>query len=93
MDFVRFTELVSLWKKDCTDLSLSEIEIHPSYLELKRVGGGILPWVLQDLAKDSFIGWLPLLEDLTGENPARGQETITGATRRWIAWGKRQGLV
>jgi hypothetical protein len=89
----RFRRLATAWHSDTDYLSsMEESESHPAYQEIIRLGSGVLPLLLRDLA-DNHTHWFAALEAITGARPvppaAAGQVPLMVAA--WLCWAKDNG--
>jgi hypothetical protein len=87
-----FTALAARWQRATADSSLSEIDAHPARAELKALGQPCLPLILAELERKPWVGWFPLLAELTGVDRAEGADSVQGAAERWLAWGRQQAV-
>ena len=69
--------------------SLTEIDAHPARAEILALGPAVVPFLLDELAREPSLGLLTLLSELTGVDAAYGETTIKGAARKWLVWGGR----
>lgn len=87
-----FSVLADIWQEDTMFLSsVSEITKHPAYRAVVRMGKPMLPFIIADLQRKPG-HWFVALQQITGENPARGAKSVRDASRAWIEWGKARGL-
>ena len=86
----RFEDAFARWQRGWSEAaSLSEIDAAPARAEILALGPRAVPLLLDELARKPSLGPLTLLVELTGEDPAYGEETVKGAARKWLAWGGR----
>lgn len=65
--------------------------LHSSYQKIIGLGPDVLPFILQELARDQG-HWFWALAAIVGEDKAQGCTTVQEATRAWISWGVQVGL-
>lgn len=76
--------------------SQADMEALPSYRRLVSLGSASAPALLRLLqAQDFAVAFLPLLEQVTGDDPVRDSSWgIPRAMRDdWLAWGVSKGLI
>jgi hypothetical protein len=56
------------------------------------MGWAVVPLLLKELRRQPD-HWLWALQAITGEEPARGAETLQAAARAWLDWGRKRGLL
>ena len=72
--------------------NLEHIILDLSYQQIIGLGPRVVPLVLEDLAgKGGHWFWALLV--LTGNDEARGEQTMEGARQAWLRWGRGQGLI
>jgi len=88
-----FDDLVREWRADSQFLSsVDRIVMHPAYLRVIGLGPVAIPLILHELRREPDLWFLALIA-LTGEDAAAGEETVDGATQRWIEWGVSKGYL
>ena len=90
-----FRRLADAWTDDTKFLSSSsQIDAHPSYRQVIRMGPVVVPFILADLKLTSR-HWFTALQQLTGENPVPRESwgRIRDMADHWLAWGRARGLV
>ena len=55
------------------------------------LGYEAVPLILAELERDPDY-WFWALTAITGEDPARDETTLQGATERWLEWARNRGL-
>ena len=91
----KFHELADQWTQDVEGMSSTvEISKHPIYQEIINMGKSVIPFLLQDLAKNPLY-WLTALRQITQENPVQPEHKgkIKLMAEDWLNWGKKQGYV
>jgi hypothetical protein len=82
----RFTSLADVWRRETAfESSVTRRAIHWSYQQIIGMGPVVLPLILEELRSDED-DWFWALTAIAGEDVARGAETLTEATHRWLAW-------
>lgn len=88
-----FRELADQWKNETAFVgSLSEKVLHPAYQRIIALGTPVISHVLRALESEPD-HWFWALRFLTGIDAAEGEDTIDGARRAWLAWGRDRGLL
>jgi hypothetical protein len=88
-----FRRLAAVWQKETDHLSsMEQAEKHPAYQEIIKLGRGVIPFLLRDLA-ENHTHWFAALEAITGEQPL--SEEIAGyvpkMTEAWLSWAQKNG--
>lgn len=65
---------------------------HPNFRLLRNTGNLAIEQVVERLRRDPNALWVWALGELTGDDPARGTETVSEAAQAWIAWADVRGL-
>ena len=89
-----FAKLSESWRKETAMLSsLTKKVIHPAYQRIIGMGPAAIPLILKEM-KLRPGHWFWALDAITqGENPASECETLSDATKAWIAWGEAKGIL
>jgi hypothetical protein len=88
-----FNGLVDQWLEDTEFLSnLTQIHMHPAYQRIIGMGPSVLPLIFERLAGAPG-HWFWALASITGEDPARGTETMSAARAKWLEWAHERGYV
>jgi len=88
-----FRALAEKWREDTMVLSVShDIVFHPAYQRIIGMGRPALPLILREL-QNRLDHWFWALHCISGEDPAREEDTIDGAARAWLDWGKQRGYI
>ena len=88
-----FEQHTNQWLSDTFfSSSMSAMAVHPSYQRIIGMGRQVIPLILADLRKEPK-PWFWALTAITGENPAASEDTMSGAAKAWLDWGKEQGFV
>ncbi len=88
----RFAVLAARWREETRALSsVSQIAMHPAYQEIIGMGGEVVPFILEEVAREPN-HWFWALRAITGEDPIlptqRGRVGEMAAA--WVAWGRAQ---
>ncbi len=88
-----FEDLADRWE---TETALESIVVkkamHPTYQRIIGMGSPAVPLILRRLGREPR-QWFWALTAITGEDPARGETTLAGASEAWLRWGRERGLV
>lgn len=90
-----FDALATRWRRETGGLSVVRQRYqHPAMGQILSMGMEVVPEILRRLEHQPD-HWHTALAQLTGENPiASGEKvTVSQTCARWVAWGRRQGLV
>lgn len=89
----RFDTLVEAWRRE-TDFEVSATRraIHWAYQQIIGMGPAALPFILAELRREED-DWFWALTAIVGDDVARGAETLTDATDRWLQWASEHPLV
>ncbi len=88
-----FRRLAAAWHKDTDHLSsMDKSAKHPAYQEIIRLGPGVVPFLLRDLA-DNHTHWFTALEETTKAKPTSAAiaGNIPKMTEAWLTWAKENG--
>jgi hypothetical protein len=89
----RFRRLEAVWTAE-TDFLSSDTDIveHPAFQEIVRMGEGVVPLMLRDLAERPRL-WVWALPLITGADPVPPADrgNITKMSEAWLRWGKEHG--
>jgi len=90
-----FRSLVRQWRDDTEHMSnVNKANAHPAYQQIIGMGrvltSQIVPLLLKEL-EERPDHWFRALVEITGTDPAEGQDTFEGAISSWLDWGKRKG--
>ncbi len=93
----QFADLKAKWL-DATmiESSAHRIAFDPSCQRIIGLGPRVIPLILGDMAAAQphlIPHWFWALTMLTGNDEAAGEVTTTGAARKWLEWGRSQGLI
>ena len=66
--------------------------LHPAYQRIIGMGWAVVPLLLNELQRQPD-HWFWALQAITGEEPARGTETLQAAAEAWLNWGREPGLL
>jgi len=91
----QFQQLTKQWKRETSILgNLSQIVMHPAYQRIMAMGPDVIPLILKEMSREPG-HWFWALHNLVplGEDPAEGTTTIREATRLWLDWGRKKGIL
>lgn len=89
----KFQDLAETWRRETGFLSfMHQKALHPAYQRIVGMGWTVVPLILKDLHKQPD-HWLWALRAITGEEPARGTDTLQAAAQAWLKWGRERGLL
>jgi hypothetical protein len=81
------------WKRETFYMSsLDDMCVHPSYQRIIGMGRQAVPLVLRELEKEPD-HWFWALTAITGQDPAQGEDSVEGAAKAWLKWGREQGYI
>src|SRR5436190_22348632 len=84
----KFRELAETWKRETGFFSfMQQRALHPAYQRIIGMGWAAVPMLLEELQRQPD-HWLWALQAITGEEPARGTNTLQAATEAWLNWGR-----
>ena len=90
-----FHKLAQAWRKDIGGQSNPNY-IYSSifYTEILKMGLGVVPLILEDMANGPKVLWHPALVTLTGYDLAGVEHLTSGEIiESWLDWGRLQGLI
>jgi hypothetical protein len=89
----RFRELAEIWRRETAYFSfMQQRMLHPAYQHIIGMGWPVVPLLLRELQRQPD-HWLWALQAITGEEPARGTDTLGAAAEAWLNWGRQRGLL
>jgi len=89
----KFRELAETWRRETAFFSFAQQRVvHPAYQRIIGMGWAAVPLILGELARQPE-HWLWALQAITGEEPARGTDTLEEAVAAWLRWGRERGLL
>jgi hypothetical protein len=91
----KFRALADLWREETAHLSsITQIAMHPAYQQIIGMGQGVIPFILQELAKEPN-QWFWALRALTGIDPVPPLERgrIRNMAAAWLHWGREEGHI
>ena len=93
-DEATFHRLSNSWRKETAmHSSMTKKALHPAYQRIIGMGPAAIPFIIREMKRKPG-HWFWALDAVTqGENPAKDSETLTEATRAWIAWGEAKGYL
>ena len=90
---LKFQELAEIWRRETGFFSfMQQRALHPAYQRIIGMGWAVVPLLLRELQRQPD-HWLWALQAITGEEPARGTETLQAAAQAWLNWGQERGLL
>lgn len=88
-----FEALAQEWERDTAmESSVSRMALHRAYQRIIGLGPSAVPLILGRLEQEPNY-WFWALTSITGEDPAAGENTLAGATLRWLEWGRESRLI
>jgi len=88
-----FARLVAKLRSDTMAQSSSAfIFSHPSYLEILTMGRAAIPLILEEMRANPNL-WFWALRILTGDDAAKGLNSVAEACDAWLDWGRKRGHV
>ena len=89
----KFQQLAETWRRETGFFSfMQQRALHPAYQRIIGMGWAAVPLLLGELQHRPD-HWLWALQAITGEEPARGTDTLRGAAQAWLNWGRERGLL
>jgi hypothetical protein len=89
----RFAALAEGWRRETLmESSPSRMAMHKAYQQIIGLGSDAVPLILQELQREPNY-WFWALTSITGEDPAAGEDSLHGATQRWLEWGRGHGYL
>jgi hypothetical protein len=89
----KFQELADTWHRETGFFSfMQQRALHPAYQRIIGMGWAVVPLLLRELQRQPD-HWLWALQAITGEEPARGTDTLGAAAEAWLKWGQDLGLL
>jgi hypothetical protein len=90
----QFNKLSAQWKADIGPESTTvRIMTHPAYLEIIKLGEGVIPFILKDLQKHPNHWFIALKALANNFSPVKPEDAgnIKKMTKAWLKWGKDNG--
>lgn len=88
-----FQQLADQWRKETAHLSLAIKKVmHPAYQRIIGLGPDAVPLILRELQRKPG-HWFWALKAITGEDPAKPNDTISQATQAWLQWGQERRYI
>jgi hypothetical protein len=92
IDADRFNRLVQEWKRETIlDSSVQRRAMHRAYQQIIGLGRAAVPLIVDELRHEPDY-WFWALTAITGEDPARDENTLQGARERWLEWARDHWL-
>ena len=89
----KFQELAETWQRETRFFSfMQQRALNPAYQRIIGMGWVVVPLLLRELQRQPD-HWLWALQAITGEEPARGTDSLGAATKAWLSWGQDRGLL
>lgn len=93
VDESHFRQLAEQWRRETAHVSsLKQACLHPAYQRIIGMGPAVVPYLLREL-EQAPDHWFWALNAITEEDPAQAEDTLAGATRAWLAWGREKGFL
>lgn len=87
---VTFENLADQWEDETVFESVvTRKAMHPAYQRIIGMGRPAVPLILRRLRREPA-QWFWALTAITGEDPARGEDTVEGAAAAWLNWSRTQ---
>ncbi len=87
-----FRSLCDRWKEETlVESSLTQIVTHGAYQRIIGLGPAVLPLIFDELEREPA-QWFWALSAITGEDPAVGEDTVRGASVKWLEWAAEHGF-
>lgn len=88
-----FSELADRWEEDTSIESMLErMVLHPAYQQIIGLGRPAIPLILDRLQRSAG-HWFWALVAITRQDVAYGEETVEGARKAWLVWGRQHGYI
>jgi hypothetical protein len=89
----RFAALAEGWRRETLlESSVTRMAIHKAYQQIIGLGMPAVPLILRELEREPNY-WFWALTSITGQDPAAGEDTLEGATQRWLEWGRANDYI
>lgn len=93
IDADHFRLLADQWRRETEHISsLKQACLHPAYQRIIGMGPAAVPLLLREL-EQAPDHWFWALNAITEEDPAQTEDSLEGATRAWLTWGKEKGHI
>src|SRR5262245_45111713 len=90
-----FDRLAREWRAEARFLSsTTDLALLPSYQQIIGLGAAAVPHILAELQREPA-QWFWALRAITRTDPVPAAERgdVAAMTERWLAWGRREGLL
>ena len=88
-----FIILARIWRLDAAGHSISRRKTsHPAFRLIVEMGEPALPWILEEVERESGF-WHIALEEITGHDAAAEAADPQQAREAWLHWGRESGLI
>lgn len=90
-----FQKLAEEWREDTKFTpSLTDMIMHPAYLQIIGMGPVVVPFLLRDL-RERPAHWFTALSAITRQDPVDPEDAgrFRKMTEAWLEWGERRGLI
>ena len=88
-----FIILARTWRLDSAGHSISRRKTsHPAFRLIVEMGEPALPWILEEIERESGF-WHLALEEITGSDAAARSADPQQAREAWLRWGRESGLI
>lgn len=89
----RFKALSDSWQRETLlESSVTRMAMNKAYQQIIGLGMAAVPLILEELRREPNY-WFWALTSITGDDPAVGEDTLGGATARWLEWGEAHGYI
>jgi hypothetical protein len=89
----KFRELADQWKKETIHMSsLTDMVLHPAYLQIIAMGKSAIPYLIDELRTDPD-HWFVALSSITQEDPVSPEDegNLEAMTESWLEWADHNG--
>jgi hypothetical protein len=89
----KFRRLADQWLRETAHISsIKKACMHPAYQRIIGMGPAVVPYLLRELERNPD-HWFWALNAITEEDPARAEDSLDGAKRAWLQWGREKGYL
>jgi hypothetical protein len=88
----RFARLEAIWRSETMMLSsIQRIVMHWAYQTIIGMGRDAVPLIFREMRAGRRSHWFWALAAITEHRPAEGEDTVKGATDKWLEWADANG--
>jgi hypothetical protein len=88
-----FRRLADQWRRETmASSSMTDIVLHPAYQRIIGLGRPVLPLIVEELQREPY-HWFWALSAISGDDPAAEEESLDGATAKWLQWAAERNLI